>query len=449
MLMVAEHGSNYQVVDDSGGDSGLDGLKRDTGELHAIYCPVKPASRDYLRKIQSDIEKAARLRNMHGYDARIFVFITPQPLREPTLRELRKLAREHGFLKGVSLSGEYLEALLRKHNHLLNSFPDLSYPRVHDKLNEIAELLQNAEGRSGQDAAPRKETPTPASPKEPAIQVQLFEDQDYEELEKLELRLLEGDESALYELEQYRLETDDPIEELLAALIEIDYELKSKRLDRVFSLAIVSAEHAKKLGRSAEESVFRGKAAAVLAMQAALQDIDLAAEAVMSLNTGINLIDLDQAEARHRRIVELYSRADQEIKTALSLAYASRNLEAVYHVLTATATCEVYKAIPYEMSRYIGKPNERLPYAKQVVETLHQLTIKTARLIRPSLLVAAYHDYANSLLTLDDPERAHAHALQALSLAQKHKLESQAEEVQHLLELIEFGLEERKKTYDT
>jgi hypothetical protein len=125
-LMLAEHGPAYQVVDDAGGDGGLDGFVRTSGELHAMYCPERPDSARYERKFKSDLEKAKRLRDEAGYPVRSFAFITPAPMREPVQRKLRDAAQAAGFADGINLSGEYLDVLMWRHPAVAGDFPALA-----------------------------------------------------------------------------------------------------------------------------------------------------------------------------------------------------------------------------------------------------------------------------------------------------------------------------------
>jgi hypothetical protein len=146
-LMIAEHGIDYQVVDDAGGDGGLDGFNRTTGDLHAFYCPEKPLSARYRQKYQSDLVKARQLRDEKQYLIRRFVFVTPEPMREPEQRTLRDLARKENFEDGINLGGEHLEVLLTNHPEILPQFPEISYPQVEQKLDRIlkaVEQLQNS-----------------------------------------------------------------------------------------------------------------------------------------------------------------------------------------------------------------------------------------------------------------------------------------------------------------
>lgn len=145
-LMICEFGSNYQVVDDSGGDGGMDGFNRSTGDLHAIYCPAKPTSAEYSRKFKSDLQKAVVLRDEKQYPIKRFVFVSPEPLREPDQRLLRDLALAQGFEDGINLSAEHLEGLFARHAEIAPQFLELSYPQIEQKLDRVVHFLEELWG---------------------------------------------------------------------------------------------------------------------------------------------------------------------------------------------------------------------------------------------------------------------------------------------------------------
>jgi hypothetical protein len=161
-LMICEHGTSYQVVDDSGSDNGLDGFNRANGDLHAIYCPEKPSSARFRLKFQNDLEKAVLLRDAKQYPIRRFVFITPESLREPDQRQLRDLARDKGFEDGITIAGEHLEALLASHMHILCQFPEISYPQIEQRLDEVVNQLKQMK-QSQAPALPADATETGSS----------------------------------------------------------------------------------------------------------------------------------------------------------------------------------------------------------------------------------------------------------------------------------------------
>ncbi len=140
--MICEHGIEYQVVDDSGGDGGLDGFNRTTGDLHAFYCPEKPVVARFRQKFQDDLAKARQLRDEKQYPIKRFIFITPEALREPDQRMLRDFARDTGFEDGINMSEEHLEVFLARNMEILPQFPELSYPHIEQKLDHVLSIVE-------------------------------------------------------------------------------------------------------------------------------------------------------------------------------------------------------------------------------------------------------------------------------------------------------------------
>src|SRR6266498_4216735 len=148
-LMICEHGIEYQVVDDSGGDGGLDGFNRTTGDLHAFYCPEKPVVARFRQKFQDDLAKARQLRDEKQYPIKRFIFITPEALREPDQRMLRDFARDTGFEDGINMSEEHLEVFLARNMEILPQFPELSYPQIEQKLDHVLSIVEHTFSQTG------------------------------------------------------------------------------------------------------------------------------------------------------------------------------------------------------------------------------------------------------------------------------------------------------------
>jgi hypothetical protein len=211
-LMLADRGaSRYQVVDDAGGDNGLDGYDRQTGELHAIYCPEKPerleVERDRLvGKFRRDLTKGVRLRDEFGYEARVFAFITPSVLREPLQRQIRDEARRAGFEDGICISGEALQITFEQHRYLLEYFPELALPRLEPQLAAIREAVerlsaQRGSGTTSSDA--ELAIPDEAPADEPRLQPYdrfLLTGVESPEVEEVEEALGQGDDAAIERL---------------------------------------------------------------------------------------------------------------------------------------------------------------------------------------------------------------------------------------------------------
>lgn len=144
ILLTAEYGEAFQVIDGTRGDEGNDGYISSEKRVIAIYCPIKPERRtdaDYVEKIRSDLKKADVLQKSGKYEIQKWTFITPRKLSNTVVSFLRRTANEFGF-EGNHQEATYLATALGKHTHLAQQFPDLFIPKIDQKLNEILELLK-------------------------------------------------------------------------------------------------------------------------------------------------------------------------------------------------------------------------------------------------------------------------------------------------------------------
>lgn len=125
--VLAAEFPDFQVLDDSSGDKGIDGYIPSSHRLFAMYCPEKfpPRKQYYQKKIRDDLAKAVVLRDKHGYAIDEWIFVTPAPLDEGLQRYLTRKVKEAGFPKTVNWSEKHLLPILLKHNQLERLFPDL------------------------------------------------------------------------------------------------------------------------------------------------------------------------------------------------------------------------------------------------------------------------------------------------------------------------------------
>ncbi|MFL6210112.1 MAG: hypothetical protein ACJ74W_14745 [Pyrinomonadaceae bacterium] len=139
-LLVAEYG-DFQIVDDSSGDRGIDGYVPSTRTLYAMYCPEKPPppKRYYQRKINDDLRKAAKVKDELGYPAEHWIFLTPAPLGEELHRYISEKAKAAGFATGENQSETHLIHLLAKHAHLRSQFLPLIVSDLESALREVKE----------------------------------------------------------------------------------------------------------------------------------------------------------------------------------------------------------------------------------------------------------------------------------------------------------------------
>ena len=437
-LMIAEHGVSYQVVDDSGGDGGLDGYERNCRRLHAIYCPKKPATARYRRKFKADLEKAVALRES-GYDITDFVFVTPAPMREPDQRALRDDALAAGFDDGINIASEHLEVLLAQHPELHDQFPELIFPDVSAKLGQILEALEGGGGDGGTQRQADSDEDQESQP----YCAGLFNDVESPILLVLQERVSSGDTSAAIELEQFRLEAASPETELAAMSIELELYFRVGAFDDAVRIARDGVRLAERIGLRAEESTFRVQLARALVLVGSGSDIDGAALATTSIVLGFPIADPIELEARSNEIQTLYAEADEHLQTAFKQAAESRNLDAMYFALMGYAATTLHKAQPSRLLRHIGRETDHIAKARQVVIGSHTTAIRVARLIGEERYAQALHNYANDLRLLGDVDRGLAHAKRALSMAEEGGMDEQIGLSRRLIDLLEQDLEER------
>lgn len=447
-LMLAEHGVEYQVVDDSGGDGGLDGFLRGLNDLYACYCPEKRETADIHKKIRDDLGKAQNLRDTHGYPIRRFIFVTPFPLREPTQRMLRDKATELGFEDGLSIADEYLEAVLARHSGLLDQFPELDYPRVAEELSGIRQDIQ-ALRDALPSAAPDVVPPNPVSPEVTGKLLThsrpLFEDVDTHALEPIKVALAAGEPDALFRLEQFRLAATNPALAAAASMVELGYLLENRDFDSAEPVAERGAREAHAAGMKAEEALFRSQLVRMLAFRGSEIDLRIAGAMGVSYQVGMQLFDQQKIDIESAKVVEIYAQVDKELHIALSQARETLNLTAMHWTLNAMAFAEVHRAQPARFLATTGLPGaEYAERARRRAKAAHELAIRTAHLMTDEALAQAYHSYANDLRLFDETDRALYFAREARTFAERAQDTYQLNLSDQLIHVLEEDLRRRK-----
>ena len=137
MLLSAEF-SEFQSIDDSGGDLGMDGYTGD--KIFQCYCPEKPqkiTGKDFKDKIDDSITKATKTIVERKLDVQTFIFVTPTDLRSDVILYLGEKCKEDD-LKGLSYGETKLTELLAKHTHVQTQFPFLVLPDLATELKDIS-----------------------------------------------------------------------------------------------------------------------------------------------------------------------------------------------------------------------------------------------------------------------------------------------------------------------
>lgn len=158
VLLSAEH-PDFQSIDDSGGDLGIDGYIQDNA-IFMIYCPEKPQKNtgaDQKRKISSDIKKAIKTIKSRNLSVKKLIFITPMNLRTEIILHLEDQCKTSS-LKGISYGEDKLTELASKYSYIQKQFPFLLFPdiasdiaKIKDTVNAIKEVFCPSSQKRGEE----------------------------------------------------------------------------------------------------------------------------------------------------------------------------------------------------------------------------------------------------------------------------------------------------------
>jgi hypothetical protein len=146
-ILTCIYGEDFQIIDGTRSDEGNDGYLRSEKTIFAIYCPIKPekkTDKDYLEKITSDMEKAAKLRDTGDYRVERWTFITPRKLSSNVVAQMCNLGSDLGFASN-HLESTFLANELYKNPHLFDAFPQLHVTHIDKKLDEILSYFKQTQ----------------------------------------------------------------------------------------------------------------------------------------------------------------------------------------------------------------------------------------------------------------------------------------------------------------
>lgn len=149
-VFTSKYGESYQVVEGARADEGNDGYIRSEKTMLAMYCPVKPQNKTdnaFMRKIQSDFQKALKLRDEGVFEIERWRFVTPDKLSTKVLKVIIAIGKEHN-IDTAHLEATYLSEELYKNQHLLQKIPELYLLTIERDLSEIKKHILS-QGESG------------------------------------------------------------------------------------------------------------------------------------------------------------------------------------------------------------------------------------------------------------------------------------------------------------
>ena len=438
-LFVAERGTDFQIVDDSGGDRGNDGYDAVRGILYSIYCPERPETADFRRKARSDLAKARKLMQQPGYHLRDWAFVTPTPIREALQAELRAEAESYG-LTAQFISAVHLEDFYLRSEHLRDAFPELEYPRITRELRAIRDALgQPSTDRTG--TAPILLIEAGAQPSEIAtLHKRDFTGFLSPTLSSLVERLEARDESALADVERYRLEARDDRDYLDALLVELQYFLDVGARARALNLATKGLLRARSSDLHSERAIFAATLAHLKALPLVAAEIDFDMDIESTRVAGVPFTSEEEIASAERTLRELRTEVTSLIDESLDSASASGNLVSALVALQYKASVLAFAYFPLAFRQDLAPSPSIAAQIRNLqvqIESIYERAVQIAVALGSDYrLATTYGNFANDLDTLGERQRAIGHARHAIHLARKSGNATQITKSQLLLAKI-------------
>ncbi len=403
-ILVATFGDEIEVVDDSGGDGGLDAYHRPTGTLYAIYCPEKRPvdGAAYEREIKSDLKKATTLREEKGYAINRWIFVTPEDLREPMQRIVRDRAAETR-MEGICFGETHLRDLFLRHQHLHGLFPDLINPSIVERLSAVERgLIELARTREPMDqpgtVTQRAERLLPTG-----------------RIVELSRQLESGDKPSMKELNRIRLESSDSGEQLWATLITIDNLNPATEPGRTLALVEQGISLAQSLNEQGIGASLLAKKAWILSFQMSVEDIDIYYTIEAGNSIGFHTMSDSEFSGTQRRIQVAAEEAAATFLQAENRARETRCYAdlAVIYQLHANAL-----ALFYHFHSRVPKLAAQARSEVARMRDYYETSLRIAAALDDAFLLArGYHNYANDLRLIKSYDEATNMATRAQEVA--------------------------------
>jgi len=410
-LFAAEYGSDYQVVDGTRGDGGNDGFVRSTGELFAIYCPIKPERRtdaDYLTKIKSDLAKAVQSHQELGLRIRKWTFVTPRKLSAAVLAEMDFAASGAPFSVG-HIESTYVSNLLHKHRHLIDKFPFLHLLTINEKLDEILQRISQSPPSRDAEGVPTSEHIAEPDTRQPASE-------DLRQV--LAVRAREQTDTSKKELRTLFYSSSDPVARLNAILGLVQwYDPTEDTTSEMLGWCDHGIALAKQMGARDVEASLLAEKGVLFSSAWVTEDVEAWHLAMITNVTGIPIISEAERLEMQRHIQERERSFIHSFNEALERCSETSSVKAWAEVLISIGNAAGLRAF------YLGK----FGFGKDA-ESAKQLS-KRALLAARDLyaqhgnelgVAYALHNLANQISNLGEAQEALALTTKVLEVAERH-----------------------------
>lgn len=419
------YGHNFQVIDGSRSDNGNDGYIIGERRVLAMYCPIKPEQKTdaaYLKKIRSDLNKAAALKSAKKYEIEAWTFVTPRKLGDNVISGMREYGAELG-IPATHQESTFLANELYRRKHLLHGFPQLNFVDLSAQISQIREiLLTNVQKQ-------------PASQSSPEMKYEPVDEEGDRRFHELMDLLPSKDAKA--ELKAIAYRTLDPILELNAILCLFRW-FDPADDDRAELLAFAQRgiARASKSGLSDAEAMLHAQTAAMLAWDFNLAYSDAYFCAISDALSPVAGMPLERVQLRWARLQELEQKWRNEASIALDMTKQSNDYESVAGVLVIIGTAVGQVAQILKHTNANETANRFLTECKALL--LSAKDIYAAAGDELGAVNAAFN-LANQIRWHGGVDEASALAMSAIEVAQRHGDLLLLQKAKWLLHTLETG----------
>jgi hypothetical protein len=362
LLFSAEY-PDFQSIDDSGGDLGIDGYI--SGRIiFMIYCPEKPQKNtdsNKKTKILKDVKKASNTIRAGKMAVDTLVFVTPMNLRANVIIYLEDQCKKYN-LKGISFGEDKLTELAAKHYHIAKQFPFLILPDISGQLEQMNDKLSSIQ-----------RTLHPKSKKDDKIQKSIF---DKEQRLKEANQILNGgniDKFMKISREIYYETIDDEVK--LQAIINIVFNsILNEQNSELISMSEEGIALAEKLNSLEMQALLMAQKARLLRIDIDWLTISMWYEKQVAERIGIfdaNKYNsqLNQAKKKGQEIETLLENSI-EIAHSNKLYWALAEIYLIVGIMTSNTYATVSRTRPDLSGFYDNRCKLSLSEAKRIYSAL-------------------------------------------------------------------------------
>jgi len=330
-VLCASHPRDFQVIDGTRADQGNDGYLASEKRMFAFFCPMKPERQgdtDYVRKLKSDMAKAAALRDEGAYEIEKWTFVTPGKLSNQVVAIMREEAKNLN-LEASHIESTYLAGALLKHKHLIDDFPQLMYFDIGERIEEIHAAVTAAPTQKSWSEEDReagyKTDPVPSN------------DPDISRV--LELRSCEDKKKAKAELRAiYSISRSPAVRVNAVASLADLFDPREDDIEEVVMLCDDGARIACDIEEHSLQAWLKAMKGSILSLAFSLKNARTALNIRIENETGDQLLSREQRYVSIQQILSLEKRFLNAFDEAIQVCTEYPDLRCTASVLTIIGT---------------------------------------------------------------------------------------------------------------